>query len=150
MNDFSEIPYTATNWLHAAKVLVPYPLGTRQYMFDVAAIQEIEIAGTIFLTSGTEFSITFGAAQFEVLNNTGATIDGNVIFRLQLLLRQPTTPTGSSFLLEFADRSLFPPLGATKTIYIDTSTNNMYRWDTTQYVFLPGLIDADTAPGDDY
>lgn len=151
MNNFAQITYTASNWQNAATTLVSYPLGTKSYMFDVSAIQEMQVGETIYKSNTTAFSLTFGAAQFQVTNNTGATIAGEVQFRLALYVREPEAPDGATtFLMEFPSKDQFPALGSTGKIYVDTSTNTIYRWNSTGYAFLPGLIDADTATGDDY
>jgi hypothetical protein len=151
MNNFAQITYAATNWQNAAPLLVSYPLGTKSYMFNVTAVHEMQIGDTIYKSNGTAFSITFGAARFEITNNTGAAINGEVKFRLALYTREPEAPDGATtFLMEFPSRDLFPSLGSAGKIYVDTSTNTIYRWNSTEYAFLPGLIDADTAPGNEY
>ncbi len=151
MNNFAQITTTATGWQSAASLLVSYPLGTKSYMFDVAAIHEMQVGETIYKSNTPAFSLTFGAAQVQVLNNTGAAINGEVKFRLALYVREPEAPNGATtFLMEFPSKDLFPALGSAGKIYVDTSTNTIYRWNSTQYAFLPGMIDADTAPGDEY
>lgn len=39
-------------------------------------------------------------------------------------------------ILEYTDYSDFPLTGAAGNIYVDKTTNNMYRWNTTAYVPL--------------
>jgi hypothetical protein len=151
MNNFAQITYTATSWQNAASLTISYPLGTKSYMFDTTAVQEMQVGETIYKSNTPAISFTFGAAQFQILNNTGAAINGEVKFRLALYTREPETPDGATtFLMEFPSRDLFPALGSAGKIYVDTSTNTIYRWNSTQYAFLPGMIDADTAPGDEY
>jgi hypothetical protein len=151
MNNFAEITYTATNWQNATSLTISYPLGTKSYMFDTTAVHEMQAGETIYESNTPEISFTFGAAQLQILNNTGAAINGEVKFRLALYTREPVTPDGATtFLLEFASKDLFPAIGGAGKIYVDTSTNTLYRWNSTQYAFLPGMIDADTAPGDEY
>lgn len=37
---------------------------------------------------------------------------------------------------EYTDYSLFPLVGASNTLYTDTTTNAIYRWNGTRYVQL--------------
>lgn len=40
------------------------------------------------------------------------------------------------YIEEYTDYSLFPLTGADKTLYMDTTTNAIYRWNGTRYVQL--------------
>ena len=42
------------------------------------------------------------------------------------------------YIAEYIDYSLFPLVGADKTLYIDTTMNSIYRWNGTAYVQLNG------------
>lgn len=43
---------------------------------------------------------------------------------------------------EYSGTDLFPEVGEEGKLYIDTSTNLMYRWDNTQYVEIKTTVNA--------
>lgn len=46
------------------------------------------------------------------------------------------TVSTRTYILEYADYSLFPLTGEEDTLYIDTTTNAVYRWGGTSYIRL--------------
>ena len=46
--------------------------------------------------------------------------------------------SAADYIAEYTDYSLFPLTGADQTLYIDTTTDAVYRWNGTSYVQLNG------------
>lgn len=92
-------------------------------------------------TAPTLGNILYKQTQFWKLVAASDLFDSNGEIRSQYL------PSYVDDVLEFESIDLFPEVGESDKIYLDTSTNKSYRWSGTQYVLI-ALTDIVTSESD--
>ena len=71
--------------------------------------------------------------------------DGKLYYRSSSGVVTQFTGSGSSGVVEAATASAFPATGAASTIYLDRSTNRMYRWASEGAYAEIGSLDSDSS-----
>ncbi len=93
--------------------------------------------GTVSLSAGN-YIVDVSGRYFAI----GVPVSGNV--NLSDLVGATSGGQVYTSVLFYADLASFPATGGDATMYVDKSTNTIYRWNGTAYVSLSGMSQLDT------